>query len=82
MSPVEFQTCRIATSDGSEEACLCLQGGVILALLVRQSGDAWYLHSGFGPWQREGIIFTSLDEVRAWVDRTASAKPLQKQAAR
>jgi hypothetical protein len=78
VSPVEFQSCRIATSDGSEDACLCLRDGVILALLVRHgdgapAGQGWYLHSGFGPCQREGLVFGTLDEARDWLEQTAAA---------
>ncbi len=82
VSPIAFQNCRIATSDGSEEAVLCLRDGVILALLVRQGvngarDQGWYLHSGFGPCQREGLVFKTLEEARAWIDQASSGTSLR-----
>ena len=27
----------------------------------------WYLETGFGPWNREGLGFSTLDEAEQWV---------------
>jgi hypothetical protein len=69
---IEFQSCRIATAQSSEEACLVLADGVVTALLVRLEGTAesdagWYLLIGFGPCDREGLVFTTLEAAGAWV---------------
>jgi hypothetical protein len=74
----EFQSCRIATLKDSEEACLVLADGIVMAVLVRVDADAtskpgWYLQVGFGPCDREGLLFETLEAAAAWVDQSLAA---------
>ena len=74
----EFQSCRIATSRDSEEACLVLADGIVMAVLVRLDADAtsnpaWYLQMGFGPCDQEGVVFETLEAAAAWVDQNLAA---------
>ena len=69
-----FQPDRLATTDGSEEACLIRVDGALAAVLVRleETKDdtlegSWYLATGFGPWDREALSFAALDEAEQWV---------------
>ena len=71
---VTFQPDRLATKDGSEEACLIRVQGSLAAVLVRLEAveddtheGSWYLASGFGPWDREDLTFPTLDEAEQWV---------------
>ena len=74
----EFQSCRIATITDSEEACLVLADGIVMAVLVRLDADAtikpgWYLQTGFGPCDQEGVVFETLEAAAAWVDQNLAA---------
>ncbi len=67
-----FQECHVAAHKGDEEARLCLVGGTIYAVLVRHAGNAaeesgWYLLMGFGPCDREGMIFGNLELAAEWI---------------
>src|SRR5689334_283707 len=69
---LEFQDCKIATLDGSEEGRICLADGIVFAVLARLASDpaddqGWYLLTGFGPCEQEGIIFQTLDEAADWI---------------
>jgi hypothetical protein len=69
---LEFQDCKIATLDGSEEGRICLADGIVFAVLARLASDSadeqgWYLLTGFGPCEQEGIIFQTLDEAADWI---------------
>ena len=73
-SAVTFQPDRLATKDGSEEACLIRVDDALAAVLVRleETKDeplegSWYLETGFGPWDREALSFSTLDEAEQWV---------------
>ena len=73
-SAVTFQPDRLATKDGSEEACLIRVDDALAAVLVRleETKDeplegSWYLETGFGPWNREALSFSTLDEAEQWV---------------
>jgi hypothetical protein len=74
---LEFRECNVATLDGSEEGRICLANGIVFALLARLVNDppddqGWYLLTGFGPCEQEGIIFQTLDEAADWIrDRIA-----------
>jgi hypothetical protein len=76
---LEFRECKIATSDGSEEGRICLADGIVFAVLARLGSDSpddqgWYLLTGFGPCEQEGIIFQTLDESARWIrDRIAES---------
>jgi hypothetical protein len=69
---LEFQDCKIATLDGSEEGRICLADGIVFAVLARLGSDSaddqgWYLLTGFGRCEQEGIIFQTLDEAGNWI---------------
>jgi PAS domain S-box-containing protein len=71
---VTFQPDRLVTKDGSEEACLIRVDDALAAVLVRleETKDdtlegSWYLETGFGPWDREALSFSTLDEAEQWV---------------
>jgi PAS domain S-box-containing protein len=73
-SAVTFQPDRLATKDGSEEACLIRVDDALAAVLVRleETKDeplegSWYLETGFGPWNREALSFSTLDEAEQWI---------------
>jgi len=74
---LEFQDCQIATLDSSEEGRICLADGIVFAVVARMvSGstddDGWYLLTGFGPCEQEGIIFQTLEDAARWIrDRIA-----------
>ena len=75
---IEFQSCRIATIKGSEEACLVLADGIVMALLVRLDGGAtiksgWYLQIGFGPCNQEGVVFETSVAAAAWIEQRLAA---------
>jgi hypothetical protein len=67
MASLEFQSCRLATRDGSEEGVLCMRDGVLFAILAPAGAadeePGWYLYLGFGPCNREGLVFRNLNEV-------------------
>ena len=74
----KFESCRIATLADSEEACLVLADGIVMAVLVRLNADAtskpaWYLQTGFGPCDQEGVVFETLEAAAAWVDQNLAA---------
>jgi hypothetical protein len=74
VTALDFQSCRIATISDSEEACLMLADGVVMAVLVRLDRDApdepgWYLQVGFGPCDQEGLLFESTAAAAAWVEQ-------------
>ena len=69
-----FQPDRLTTKDGSEEACLIRVDDALAAVLVRleETKDeplegSWYLETGFGPWNREALSFSTLDEAEQWI---------------
>jgi hypothetical protein len=69
---LEFRPCEVATGDGSEEGGICLANGIVFAVLARLRSDSsddqgWYLLTGFGPCEQEGIIFKTLDEAGEWM---------------
>jgi hypothetical protein len=75
---IEFQSCRLATIGGSEEACLVFADGILMALLVRLDGEAtskpgWFLQMGFGPCDQEGLVFETWQAAAAWVEQQLTA---------
>jgi hypothetical protein len=77
---LDFQFCRIAAPRGSEDGCICVYHGIVYALLVRMSNEAgddqgWFLAHGFGPCDREGLIFASVEEAGEWIRQCAQAGP-------
>src|SRR5919199_3330844 len=67
-----FSPVCLATKEGLEEAQLALVEGGILAILVRAEAaesteGCWYLQTGFGPCEAEGVLFPDLGAVKTWV---------------
>ena len=84
---VTFSPVSLTTRDGVEDARLALVDQGITAILVRAEGaeadeESWYLLTGFGPCEAEGILFASLSEAETWVrgclqERSSSAVSFQ-----
>jgi hypothetical protein len=51
MASFEFQLCRLATREGSEEGVLCMRDSVLFAILA----------------PREGLVIRDLDEAGEWL---------------
>jgi CheY-like chemotaxis protein len=71
---VTFDPIYLATRRGDEDALLVLAGERLAAILVRISPEdneagetGWWLESGFGPCQMEGLVFPTLMAAEAWV---------------
>lgn len=69
---VSFNPVTLATKNGVEEGQLVLVNQGITAILAPADANAqgemsWYLHSGFGPCEAEGVIFADLGAAEAWV---------------
>ncbi len=71
---VEFEPARLPMQKGDEEAALVRVGGRLAAVLVKLTGtkdeeleNTWFLQSGFGPWDEEGLTFQTLDRARVWI---------------
>src|SRR5919202_1649127 len=77
---VTFSPILLATREGLEEAQLVLAEGGILAILVRadaaeSTAGCWYLQTGFGPCEAEGILFPDLAAVETWVQQRLHEHP-------
>ena len=77
---VTFSPVCLATKEGLEEAQLVLAEGGILAILVRaeaaeSTGGCWYLQTGFGPCEAEGVLFPDLGAVETWVRQRLHEHP-------
>ena len=67
-STIIFDYIKIASSEQNEQAYLVRIEDDIVAVLL-PADDGWFLHVGFGPCDREGLIFSSLDAAEDWVRR-------------
>ena len=70
----------LATKEGLEEAQLVLVEGGILAILVHADAAGgtercWYLQTGFGPCEAEGVLFPDLGAVETWVRQHLQEHP-------
>src|ERR687885_1499176 len=77
---VTFSPVCLATKEGLEEAQLALVEGGILAILVRADAaesteGCWYLQTGFGPCEAEGVLFPDLGAVKTWVRQRLHEHP-------
>ena len=77
---VTFSPVCLATKEGLEEAQLVLAEGGILAILVRADAaesteGCWYLQTGFGPCEAEGVLFPDLGAVETWVRQRLHEHP-------
>ena len=68
-----FIPVQLATRRGSEDAHLVLVNEAVAAALVRilpepdeRPEEGWFLQVGFGPCNREGLIFPTLDAASVW----------------
>ena len=64
---ITFDSIRLANSGGHEEGVLLSAAGAVAAVLVRLEAQGWYLLHGFGPCEREGLVFPDLESAAAWV---------------
>ncbi|HEY2184638.1 MAG TPA: hypothetical protein VGH39_06575 [Xanthobacteraceae bacterium] len=55
-----------------------MRDGIVFAILApastRNDRSGWHLHVGFGPCDREDLIFADLNEARRWLDGIVSAE--------
>ena len=72
LSPL-FLPVQLATLRGSEEGHLVLVNEAVAAVLVRilpepddRPEEGWFLQVGFGPCNREGLIFPTLEAAAVW----------------
>src|SRR5919202_1584893 len=77
---VTFSPVCLATKEGLEEAQLVLAEGGILAILVRADAaesteGCWYLQTGFGPCEAEGVLFPDLAAAETWVRQRLREHP-------
>src|SRR5919205_1255449 len=77
---VTFSPVCLATKEGLEEAQLVLAEGGILAILVRADAaesteGCWYLQTGFGPCEAEGVLFPDLTAAETWVRQRLDEHP-------
>lgn len=70
---IRFEHIRLATPEGGEEARIGLANDHLVAVLVPLAderfpqGRGWYLETGFGPCQMEGLLFPTLDSAETWI---------------
>ena len=77
---VTFSPVCLATKEGLEEAQLVLAEEGILAILARAEAaesteGCWYLQTGFGPCEAEGVLFPDLGAVETWVRQRLHEHP-------
>lgn len=63
---VRIQSVRTMTVTASEPGHLIWVGGCLAGLVMEAEGG-WYLQIGFGPFDREGLLFSNLADVVAWI---------------
>ncbi len=68
-----FIPIQLAALRGTEEARLVMVDAALAAVLVRilpepddRPEEGWFLQVGFGPCNREGLIFPTLEAAAAW----------------
>lgn len=66
MLQLRIEPIRTLTNESSEAGQLVWLGGRLAALIVEAEGG-WYLHTGLGPFEGEGLIFPSVLEIEDWV---------------
>ena len=80
-----FQPVTVAIDADGDEARLAFVGDRLVAVVTRlQSGahpsehrGRWHLEAGFGPCvlPAKSLLFASLDEVAAWIERCLADAP-------
>ena len=68
-----FIPIQLAALRGTEEAHLVMVNAALAAVLVRilpepdeRPEEGWFLQVGFGPCNREGLIFPTLEAAEVW----------------
>ena len=69
---VSFEPIHVATRGAAEEGYLVYASQQLVALLV-PADTGWFLELGLGLCAQEGLIFSKLPEVEAWVRVCLSA---------
>ena len=67
---ISFESVRVATRDGTEEARLVFLDHTLMAMLV-PAETGWFLQFSLGGSEQEGLIFSTLAAVEAWVRERA-----------
>ena len=77
---IRFEPILLGTQDGCEEGQLGLADNRLVTVLVRlcdetipEEQQSWYLETGFGRCEREGLIFSDLHEAEAWIREQSRA---------
>lgn len=66
MLQLRIEPIRTLTNKSSEAGHLVWLGGRLAALIVEAEGG-WYLHTGLGPFEGEGLIFENLPAIEDWI---------------
>ncbi|BDL41806.1 hypothetical protein MSPGM_43960 [Methylorubrum sp. GM97] len=72
MLQVKIEPIRAMTNGACEAGHLVWLSGCLAALVVEAEGG-WYLHSGLGPFEGEGIFFPTVAAIEAWICTHLSA---------
>ena len=71
---VSFTEIQAATREAAEDARLVFANERLVALLVPAS-QGWFLQVGFGPCEKEGMIFETLAAAADWVRECFGRRP-------
>ncbi|WP_331288856.1 MULTISPECIES: hypothetical protein [Methylobacteriaceae] len=66
MLQLKIEPIRTITNESSEAGHLVWLGGRLAALIVEADGG-WYLHTGLGPFEGEGLVFPTVLAIEDWV---------------
>lgn len=73
-SQIVFSRTKVGHQSSEEEGCLGIVCNSIVAVLIclkkendPDSSSEWYLESGFGPCDRQGLLFPSLEAAGIWI---------------
>ena len=79
---LQLQPVQVATGSDDAESRLVYDDGLLVAVLVRLSGDhgpdagKWYLEAGFGPVDDPNPpTFADLHEAQDWIARQLELQP-------
>jgi hypothetical protein len=79
---ISFQTIPILIDGHDTQGLLALFNEQLVAVLSRLDGEVheqelkgrWHLEAGFGPCEEEGLLFTTHDDIAAWVRQRIHGK--------
>lgn len=73
-SKITFSYTKVGYKNSEEDGCLGMIADSIVAVLIRpkqisaeNTCQEWYLESGFGPCDRQGLLFPSLEAAGIWI---------------